>query len=165
MSAIMLPRLHIHCLVGAAFLPLPKMDAGYPFTEFEPMQFSLKDDGERKDLGTETADEIGQALVDTNLSSIIHSYENPIDLIHKNDLKLYQWPHLEEALTTPGETLNAIACYEYQSCEHEEWETSLARRYCAALRKHVCALVPGYHEAGWCMLSSKVDERRALHLL
>ena len=165
MSAIMLPRLHIHCLVGAAFLPLPEMDREYPFAEFEPMRFRLKEGDERTVLGTETADEIGQALVDTNLSSIIHRYQDPTDLIHENDLKRYQWPHLEEALTTPGETLNAIACYEYQASEHDEWKTSLSRRYCTALRKHVCTMVAGYHEAGWCMLSSKVDERRTLHLL
>ena len=164
-SAIMLPRLHIHCLVGAGFLPLPEMDREYPLTEFEPMRFRLKEGGDRTVLGAKTADEIGQILVDTNLSSLIDRYTDPTHLIHENDIKRYQWPHLDEALTTPVETLNAIACYEYQASEHDEWKTSLARRYCQSLRRHVCNLVPGYHEAGWCMLARKVDERRAVHLL
>ena len=165
MSAMMLPRLHIHCLVAAGFMPLPEMDAGYPFTEFEPMMFALKEGYQRIKLGPETAETIGQALVDTNLSSIIACHKDAADLVDESDLKRYQWPHLEEALTTPAETLNAISCYEYQANEHDEWKDSMARRYCDKLRRHVCQLVPGFSETGWCKLAEKVEERRALHLL
>ena len=166
MSAMMLPRLHIHCLVAAGFIPLPEMDPGYRFAKFEPMQFALNEHGGHVKLGPETAEVIGQALVDANLSSIIACYDDRAPgIIHENDIKRYQWPNLEEALTTPAETLNAISCYEYQSNEHKEWTDSMARRYCEKLRRHVCSLVPGFTETGWCMLAQKVEERRALHLL
>ena len=165
MSAIMLPRLHIHCLVAAGFMPLPEMDAGYAFAEFEPMRFALKEGYQDIKLGPETAETIGQALVNTNLSSIIALYGLSTDLVAEGDMKPYQWPHLDEGLTTPAETLNAISCYEYQANEHDEWKDSLARRYCDKLRRHVCQLVPGFHEAEWCMLAKKVEERRTLHLL
>ena len=165
MSAIMLPRLHIHCLVAAGFLPLPETDAAYGDNEqYKPMQFDFRELG-CENLSAKTADKIGQALVDTNLSSIIHRYENAPDLVHENEIKPYQWPDLSEALTTPVETLNAISCYEYQASEHDEWKTSLARRYCAELRAYVCHSVPGFAEGGWTMLASKIEQRRALQLL
>lgn len=52
--------------------------------------------------------------------------------------------------------LKAIACYEYQSCEHPGWEASEARAFCDALRRHVIASLPGYDEAPWAIVGRKV---------
>ena len=43
----------------------------------------------------------------------------------------------------------AIDCYEYQSCEHEEWDESKARRFCDDLRKAWARELPGYDAAAW----------------
>ena len=45
--------------------------------------------------------------------------------------------------------LKAIACYEYQSCEHEGWETCFARKVCSELRASLISQLPGYNEAPW----------------
>ena len=47
-----------------------------------------------------------------------------------------------------GARLAAIDCYEYQSCEHGTWETSLAYAFCQALRRKLCRRVEGY-EGSW----------------
>ena len=48
-----------------------------------------------------------------------------------------------------AQVCKAIACYEYQSCEHPGWRTSEARAYCHALRVAWCKKLPGYEEAAW----------------
>ena len=49
----------------------------------------------------------------------------------------------------PVQVLKAIACYAYQACEHDAWETSEARAFCEQLKAHAIANLPGYREAAW----------------
>lgn len=49
----------------------------------------------------------------------------------------------------PIHVLKAIACLEYQSCEHPEWEASGARAFCEALRMAAIRALPGYSDAPW----------------
>ncbi len=46
-------------------------------------------------------------------------------------------------------TLKALRCYEYQSCEHPEWPTSAARRFCDDLIEWCIEALPGYDAAPW----------------
>ena len=41
------------------------------------------------------------------------------------------------------DALEAIDVYEYQACEHPEWETSEARAFCDALRRGLTRMLPG----------------------
>jgi hypothetical protein len=50
---------------------------------------------------------------------------------------------------SPAAVFKALDCYEYQSCEHAEWEDSEAKSFCDALRKRAGTKVPGYEEAPW----------------
>ena len=45
--------------------------------------------------------------------------------------------------------LKAISCYEYQSCEHPEWEASEAKAFCDALRASMIHALSGYEAAPW----------------
>ena len=45
--------------------------------------------------------------------------------------------------------LKALACYEYQACEHAEWPTSEAYQFCEALRRRAIPRAPGYDAAEW----------------
>ena len=47
------------------------------------------------------------------------------------------------------EALKALDCYEYQSCEHPEWETSEAFEFCRAMRNLLIGCLPGYDAAQW----------------
>jgi len=49
----------------------------------------------------------------------------------------------------PLEVLQAIAGYEYQSCEHDDWHCSEASRFCQALRLAMVRRLPGYDDAPW----------------
>lgn len=49
----------------------------------------------------------------------------------------------------PVELLKAIACYEYQSCEHGGWEGSRAYAYCERLRQRAINALHGYDAAPW----------------
>jgi hypothetical protein len=49
----------------------------------------------------------------------------------------------------PVRVLKAIACLEYQSCEHAGWPESDVKRWLNALRRVAIARLPGYKEAEW----------------
>lgn len=49
------------------------------------------------------------------------------------------------------EILKLINSYEYQSCEDDSWESSLAKQFCDALRGDVIRSLPGYDEAEWAL--------------
>ncbi len=42
-----------------------------------------------------------------------------------------------------------IANYEYQSCEHDSWESSEAHAFCRALAERLLRSLPGWEEAPW----------------
>jgi hypothetical protein len=50
---------------------------------------------------------------------------------------------------SPVEILSALHCYEYQSCENPEWESSEAFQFCEALRDRMIRSLPGYDDAPW----------------
>jgi hypothetical protein len=50
---------------------------------------------------------------------------------------------------TPVELLKAVDCLEYQSCEHEGWNKSEAKKECERLRAIATRNLPGYNEAPW----------------
>ncbi len=49
----------------------------------------------------------------------------------------------------PVQVLKACDCYEYQSCEHEGWHTSDAKKIIEALRGCAWRALPGYDSAAW----------------
>ncbi len=78
-----------------------------------------------------TADEAGRMLMEENVASVCARYEQDTAEIYPDALTY--------TYTDPGFTpsapaiLKAIACLDYQSCEHAEWESSQARRFLDAL--------------------------------
>lgn len=52
---------------------------------------------------------------------------------------------------TTIEALKAVQCYEYQSCEHDAWEASRARKFCSALTFALVTQLPGYDAARWAI--------------
>lgn len=110
-------------------------------------------DGEVSDLTEETADRIGQMLIDENVESVGCRYEGS-DLVNLPGPNTAEWlipfkfVYTMERLPAI-ETLKIIACYEYQSCEHDGWKDSEAKCFCNALIKNAIQRLPGYEEAPW----------------
>jgi hypothetical protein len=90
------------------------------------------------------ADRIGQMLMRENRLSVNHRYnENEVE-------EIYTFTPVKGTVrVNPVVILKAIACLEYQSCEHPGWEGSEAHAFCEALRKRMIHRLPGYDEAPW----------------
>lgn len=96
-----------------------------------------------RELTRDTADAVGQMLADENYRSVNHRYAEDED--PEGFFAFDRAP----VSVDPVQALKAIRCYEYQSCEHPEWENSEARAFCDALRLRMINKLPGYEEAAW----------------
>ena len=97
----------------------------------------------RRTLTLDTADAVGSMLWLENRRSINHRYDE-----EEEDPELY----LYESYGSPADpvaVLKAIRCFEYQSCEHEGWQTSEAKDFCDSLLYEAIRRLPGYEEAVW----------------
>ena len=167
MSAFEVSELHIHALLTAG---LHNHRTGYgqsvsPLRWFAPST-ETEGDHERgepwgpamiehykqrqRELTPETAGQVGAMLMAENRRSVNHRYDETQE----------EAPYVFEKL--PGRpdpiiVLKAISCYEYQSCEHPEWEESEAHAFCEALRHRMIAALPGYDDAdAWEITDSRV---------
>jgi len=86
-------------------------------------------------------DEVGRELWRENLRSVAYRYPGdgdgerpgPIDF-RDADVDTYTYRRPAQKIELPG-LLQAVACYQYQSCEHREWEASEAYRWTQQLRE------------------------------
>mgnify|MGYP001565145511 CR=1 FL=1 len=106
----------------------------------------------RRELTAETADRVGAMLAAENRRSVDHRY-NEDELEEFYTFTRYPGSGERGSASRPTldpiQVLKAISCYEYQSCEHPEWEQSEAHDFCRVLRHTVVAALPGYDEAAW----------------
>lgn len=102
------------------------------------------------ELTVESATEFGLMLWRENLKSINYRYPDTLERPDRmpcsgpTDVDAYQFkPIRPTSILTgiprhhsipSGVIVNAIAGYEYQSCEHPEWRDSLSRAYCDWLK-------------------------------
>lgn len=107
-------------------------EAGQPWG---PRAIELAQERDRR-LTDETAGRVGAMLWAENVRSVNHRYAED------------EWEEVYEYRGLMGQVdpiivLNAINCYEYQSCEHPEWERSEAYAFIQALRaKMISRLIP-----------------------
>lgn len=103
-----------------------------------------------RELTEATAGRVGAMLLAENRRSVDHRYD-------ETELEEpYLFTKLR-GIPDPVIVLKAISCYEYQSCEHPEWATSEASRFCVALQAKMIGLLPGYDQApGWEVHSADV---------
>jgi len=84
--------------------------------------------------------EIGQKLVDENYKSVNFRYD-------KDDA-----PHafrFEPVGMEPIQVVRLCHAYNYQACEHKEWEASEAKEIADQIIDCAIRQVPGYEEAAW----------------
>jgi hypothetical protein len=146
MSAFVVGAEHIDALLtGALVLSRP----------YGPFRWYVKKNDELKSrqlLPGNNEDAVGAMLIAENRRSVSHRYPGERELpgpIDTSELDNYSFRHLV-GYPDPLIVLKAIACFEYQACETEDWEESEAAAFCRALR-HVCInRLPGYDDApGW----------------
>lgn len=59
------------------------------------------------------------------------------------------FPSAVEKPATIAVIAKQISCYEYQSCEHDEWRESEAYAFCEAMNAALLHSLPGYEAAPW----------------
>lgn len=147
MSAFMVDEAHIDYLVTAA-QDLSRRNHCGPFRWYHA--------GEMQELDDETR--VGALLIQENLDSVLARYSDctPGDVpgpIPPPSPEAYRFTRSRLEVTAV-QTLKAIGCFEYQSCEHELWSLSSAHAFCEALRHTAIDALPGYGDASWCIEGS-----------
>lgn len=150
MSAYMLDKTHIDLIVHLALYG-PSGAPVNPGASWYRPHFG----NPAKRVEYENLNEVGQLLVTENLRSIQFRYpdtvSNPENAPGPSEaywLEPYTYSDPRYRLT-PIEGLKAIACYEYQSCEHPEWKDSNAKQFIDALRNSLIERVAGFDKAPW----------------
>lgn len=144
MSAFTVATVHIDALLTAGLAFRAVKD---PLTWYYPPPTTAEPDtvDRERTLTAATAGRVGAMLLAENTRSVNSCYDQdywePAYLFHP-------LPGTPDPLVV----LKAIACLEYQSCEHDGWLDSEARVFCQALRRVAIAALPGYPEAdGWAI--------------
>lgn len=94
--------------------------------------------------------ELGRELLKENLNSVAFRYGldlTPDELAIPESYE-YRRPRLA---VTPVQTLKAVQCLEYQSCEHPGWSESLSSGICAQLLSASIRKLPGMESAEWAI--------------
>lgn len=131
MSAFIVTDNHIHALVGYAI----RHDVSY------------RVNGNRVAITENNADEIGQILVDENYRSVHQRYAERTKGYFGDAESGYKFKRqpLPDAVTM----IKAVHCFEYQACETDDWEKSIAHSICEAIIDAAIRKLPGYDAAPW----------------
>ena len=96
----------------------------------------------RTDITRNSANDIGQILLDENYRSVNHRYRG-----EEGDAPRYKIkPH---AVLEPVVILKLINCLDYQSCETDDWKASKAYAVLDAIKDQAIRNLPGYEAAPW----------------
>jgi hypothetical protein len=155
MSAYIVDRQHILYLVRAAMSH--RLNPSHSHARWiwnRNREAGTYESGELMCNDYEHAAQVANMLWRENIKSVSHRYPHessetlpgPINeqfVIEPTDIHC-MWETFD-----PVQVLKALACYEYQSCEHPEWEDSEAFAFCKSLEKSAICVLPGYEEAEW----------------
>jgi hypothetical protein len=103
---------------------------------------------DRIDVTAHNAEEVGRILMDENVRSVGHRYNDRIDNDEKSAGAAYKFKRFSTPLTAV-EAIKACHCLDYQSCETENWEGTIAWRILQAVLSAATHKLPGYDKAPW----------------
>ena len=132
MSAFIVSKKHIDALVTFAIA-----------TEYGQHIRVQGEEGYDVELGNHlTPDEIGQILWDENFRSVNHRYDS------SDKAERYTFRSL---IHKPAQIIKACHCYDYQACETDDYEFTLAHRIIEAIIESAAHKVEGYEAAAWAL--------------
>lgn len=94
-----------------------------------------------------------ETLLTENAKSVNYRYEgdkNDPTITYRCEARFLNLPAVE--------VIKLCNCYDYQACEHPEYEASAAAGIVDALRKHYINELPGYDAAPWGLDEAAADE-------
>jgi hypothetical protein len=108
------------------------------------LTYYLPGTGHRAIAGDE--DRVAQVLYAENVRSVAHRYR---DFTPDDRPFVFRFERDAVLELSPIAVVKACHCLAYQSCEHDEWGTSEAKRIVDAIEARAVRLVPGYDAARW----------------
>ncbi len=93
-------------------------------------------------LTPENAYKVAEMLNIENLKSVNHRYNEGEQISYE-----FTYYDLLDMVYTPAEIAKAIDGLEYQSCEHDGWDSSEAKATLGRMRKHLLTKMRGYEDA------------------
>jgi hypothetical protein len=132
MSAFIVSNEHINALVS------------YMVTK----QISYWNEQERVPVTRFNAEEVGRILLNENVRSVNHRYHGEIEEDEKNASCAYTFRYRPMPISAV-QIIKAVHCLDYQSCETDDWETTLAYKICQRILSTACCNLPGYEQAKW----------------
>jgi hypothetical protein len=151
MSAHMVTRAHILALVRLALLGPSDPRAVSPDNVWRSPRWSALpltalDDLTLSQLGAvwrradwTTCDDLAGLLWDANVASVRYRYADADEAGMVPDVAAFTMGDVRKApALSATDGLQALAGYEYQSCEHPDWPGSEALRFCENLRRSLC---------------------------
>lgn len=98
----------------------------------------------------ERADAIGRELWQENIKSVAYRYDMPARHgEHAEYLKALEAYAFEPIHAKAAAVAKIARCYDYQACEHPEYESSSAKRIVDELMATFPETLPGYDDAPW----------------
>jgi len=128
MSAFILSNKHIATLINSAG---PKFTGDFFSYSWKGEVFHIT--GNRR--------KAGQVLMQQNRRSV--------NVRYGESMRAAKFTEDCDTLADPVVVLKACACYDYQSCETDDYEETEAHAIIQALRKRAITELPGYGEAPW----------------
>ena len=108
------------------------------------------------------AEAIGRILMDENVRSYCARYSDASD-DDKSAGAAYAYKVFPIPLTA-AEIIKACNCLEYQSCETDDWEASLAWRILQNVKAKAVHDLPGYESAPWEITENSIDKLKHKNL-
>lgn len=159
MSAFMVDKAHIDLIVaGAIHGPY---DNKMPLlnTRAEHNRLRIRMGGNHIEASPEYANEIGQMLVDENVRSLRFRYSDITeDELGGDWVENYEYTDPVYRASIP-ELSHAIRCYNYQACEHEDYDTSDAKWFVDAFTLFLLEAVKG-ERGPWGWTATDLAARR-----
>lgn len=98
-------------------------------------------EGEGEYLKYEDMPAIKEELRLENIASLNARYPKDAGLAGEGE----RFKRIDSDQATIAEVLGALACYEYQACESENWLNSYAFAICTAIRRAICNRISDGH--------------------
>ena len=135
MSAFVVDQEHIDELISAAI-------------DLEIRARLATDRGYRQ-VNHENASAFGRMLWAENVRSVVDRYRlsGTVETAeYEAAVEAYRFARRP---VSPGRAAKRLACFEYQACECEDWEESLAYDFGSRMARALITKLPGYAEAPW----------------
>lgn len=143
MSAFVVSKDHIDAIVTVALFGVSECSA--QSGQWFPPYFG----NPSRPVDIYSVNRLGEMLLLENEDSVRARYPSHND--SEAPVYIYPFHSLPVPLINAVAALKLIDCYEYQSCEHEEWDLSATKRFCHNLRSSLITSLPGYDAAPWAI--------------